>query len=643
MFTDLVGFTRLGQRDEEAALRLRREHQTLVRAPVVAHGGREVKTLGDGFLIEFPSAVESVRSAVEIQEAASRRNSAPGVTEPLRLRIGIHVGDVVEDGSDIVGDAVNIASRIEPLAEPGGICLSSTVFDQVRNKLRLPLEGLGPRRLKNIEEPVEVYRVVLSGEAKPSAAATSEDAARLRFAVLPFANRSPDAKDEYLADGLTDELISHVAKLPNVRVIARTSVLRFKDATHTAREIGAELGVRLILEGSVRKAGDRLRISAQMVDAGTEETVWSSRFDRPLDDIFAIQDEIAGEIATQIATQLSRSGVTTLVPFVRAPPDTADLDAYAEFLRGRQLASERRSEATMRNALALFESAVARDPVFARARVGLADCVIWLGNEGAIPQEAAFARAHREIDTALRQNEALGEAHSVRAGMLLAKDDVVGTRREAQRAIQLNPSLAEPYRWLAQLAGGEGRPQEMVALLEAAQRLDPANVNIAAFLGHAYLYAGRHEEALAHWERSLLIASFRTHLYRAEYFLGRGDLVEARTAVEEVERLRPQNIWSVMIRGVFDARSGRADDARRAVEELERRAGAGAPTDFLLGFVRLALGETDAYFVAMERALARHDLPVLELLYSPLLASVRNDPRTLDLLKRQSALHPPPG
>jgi adenylate cyclase len=458
MFTDLVGFTQLSQRDEEGALRLRHEHQTLVRAPIAAHGGREVKTLGDGFLIEFPSAVESVRTAVEIQEAVSRRNSAPGVTERMQLRIGIHVGDVIEDGTDIVGDAVNVASRIEPLADPGGICLSETVFAQVRNKLRVPLEGIGLRHLKNVEHPMEIYRVVLSGEARSGVGTETEDGARLRFAVLPFVNRSPEAKDDYLADGLTDELISHVSKLPNVRVIARTSVLRYKGTERSVREIGAELGVRLVLEGSVRKSADRIRISTQLVDARSEETLWSTRYDRPLADVFAIQDEIAEEIAREVAGELSRSGVATLVPYVRAPPDTPDLEAYSEFLHGRKLSVERASEASMREALTHFETATRRDPAFARAHAGVADTLVWLAVEGATPYEESIARARTEVATALRLNEHLAEAHAVLAGMLLSDDRVPDAEREARRAVELNPSLAEPYRWLAQLAAGDGRP-----------------------------------------------------------------------------------------------------------------------------------------------------------------------------------------
>ena len=228
MFTDLVGFTRLGQRDEEEALRLRREHQDVARPIFRAHGGREVKTTGDGFLVEFPSAVDSVRCAIELQGAIQRRNALPGSSVPIVMRVGIHVGDVVDDAGDIVGDAVNVASRIEPLAEPGGVCVSGSVFDQVRNKLTVPLEPLGARSLKNVDHPIEVYRVVLGGTVVRPTLGAPVDEPHHRLAVLPMANLSPSAEDDYFADGLTDELITQTAKIPSLRVIARTSVLQYK-------------------------------------------------------------------------------------------------------------------------------------------------------------------------------------------------------------------------------------------------------------------------------------------------------------------------------------------------------------------------------------------------------------------------------
>ncbi|MFZ1023405.1 MAG: adenylate/guanylate cyclase domain-containing protein [Thermoplasmata archaeon] len=638
MFTDLVGFTKLAQRDEEAALRLRKEHQSLVRPLFVAHGGREVKTLGDGFLVEFPSAVESVRCAVEIQEAVTRRNALPPVSERIVLRIGIHVGDVVGEGDDILGDAVNVASRIEPLAEPGGICVSGSVFEQVRNKLHLPLEKVGSRVLKNVEFPVDLYRVVLAREEANFSAPTGETSAYPRLAVLPFANMSMDAADDYFADGLTDELISRASQIPSVRVIARTSVGRYKGSTKSIRDVGQELGVAVALEGSVRKAGNRVRITVQLVDARSEEPLWSSRYDRPFGDIFAIQDDIAGQIATSLWKHFSAPRGESRPSVVITAPDTRDMEAYADFLHGKKLLGEKESEPAIRQALALFQHAVERDPQFARARVGIAECQLYLGTEGAAPFFESTRVAKAELAQALAQNDSLAEAHSVLAGLLVSEDHMVRAVQEARRASELNPSLADPYRWLAQLAAGEGKIDETVRLLEAAQRLDPFDVNILAFLGRAYFYAGRESEALAHWEETKPLATFRTNAHLTEYHLSRREFDQARITVREMERLRPNSVWTVTYRGILAAMEGDKDGALRSLARFEERAQAGELTVLFEGFIYQALGENDAFVDCMERALQLHSLPLLELMYSPLFESARHDPRILDILRRQNEL-----
>ena len=638
MFTDLVGFTRLAQRNEEGALRLRKEHQAIVRPLFASHGGREVKTMGDGFLVEFPSAMESVQCAVDIQRALASRNALESSKDPILLRVGIHVGEVVEEESDILGDAVNVASRIEPLAEPGGICVSATVFDQVRNKLSLPLEKLGARSLKNVDNPVELYRIVLGGTGARPPSPAAETSPNLRLAVLPFANLSPDANDAFFADGLTDELISQVSKIPTLRVIAKTSVLRYKGSSKTIRDVKQDLGVRLALEGSVRKAGNRVRIAAQLVDTNTEEQLWSGRYDRPFDDIFAIQDDIAGQISMSISGHLSDLGIPTLVPFARTPADTADLSAYSDFLHGRKLLTEKVSEATIRQSVGYFESAVRRDPQFARARVGIAEALSWLAAEGVTPLAESDRRAHTELKKALERNDTLAEAHSVLAGLYLGSDEIEKAEREARRAIELNPSLSDPYRWLAQIEAGDGKIGETVRLLEAARRVDPVDVNIVAFLGRAYAYAGRDADALEHWRRTQSIAPFRTNAHLTEFYLGRGEVAKAEETFREMERLRPDSVWVEMYRGVLAARRGEANGARRALARLEQSGESGTASIIQLGFLHFAMGEMDEFAECMERAFSMHSQPLLELMYSPLYERARSDPRILDLLRRQHAL-----
>lgn len=638
MFTDLVGFTKLGQRDESTALEVRREHQSLLRPLFAAHGGREVKTMGDGFLVEFYSAVQSVRCAVAIQEAIAERNSLPISKEKINLRIGVHLGDVVEEGGDILGDAVNVASRIEPLAEAGGICVTGQVFEQVRNKVPFPFTRVGPRDLKNVEFPVQIYRVGREADSAARAQVGRESDAHVRFAVLPFANLSPDAEDEFFADGLTDELITQISKIPHLRVIARTSVLQYKGSSKSLQDVAQELGVKLALEGTVRKAGNHLRVTVKLVDTRSEEQLWSSRYDRPLTDIFAIQDEIAGQIASSIASRLAAQGITTVVPVVPTSASTADLEAYSLFLQGRRLLAEKGSETTMRQALTFFEEALARDSAFVRARVGVAMCLEWLASEGAVPFLESVNRAREETERAIREDPNLGEAHSILSGLMMLADELVGAQREALRAIALNPSLADPYRWLAQIAAAEGRMDESVRLLEAAHAVDPVDVNVLASLARAYFYSGRTDQAFAQWDRNLAFIPFRTHAQRAEYHLGRHEDAEAEKDLREMERLRrPDNAWTEVTRGILAVRRGDLEEARAVAGRLEERATAGEVTQPYLAPVYLELGEMDRVAACLEDAFRINQLPLVELLYSPLYEGVRTDPRVVDLLRRQAA------
>ena len=636
MFTDLVGFTKLGQRDEEAALGLRREHQALMRPLFARFGGREVKSLGDGFLVEFASAVESVRCAVDIQRALQERNGAAGATGPIVLRIGIHAGDVVEEDGDVVGDAVNVASRIEPLADPGGICVSATVYEQVRNKLPLVLEGMGPRSLKNVEQPMEIFRVVLGGTRRPPSPTTAAGTAVPRLAVLPFANLSSEPADEFFADGLTDELISRTAQVPSLRVIARTSVQRYKGSSKSIREVGAELNVGTALEGSVRKAGNRLRVTVQLVDTQTEAQLWSMRYDRPFDDIFAIQDDIAGHVTGAVATHLTGAPPGAGLPLSPSAPETSDMEAYEGFLRGRQLFAAKGSTESIRAALTLFEAAVARDPNFARARVSLAETLLWLATEGVVHFQEAEDRAARELRRALELNDRIAEAHSVLAGLCLGTDRFEECEREARRAMELNPSLADPYRWLAQLAAGLGRIDEAVRLLDAARQLDPDDINVLSFLGRALAYSGREADALAFWKATEPRIRFRTNAHRCEYYLGKGDLARAEASVRVLEQVRPSSPWAIMYRGLLSVRQGDPASARRAIERLQERAQQGEMVVFFIGFLQYALGEVDQFIASMEEALRLKVLPLLELLYSPLYAEARKDPRLLELFRRQT-------
>jgi adenylate cyclase len=637
MLTDMVGYSSLTQRDEKLALDYVREQEEIVRQIVDTFGGRIVKTLGDGLLIEFASALEAVRCALQIQETTRTRNSDSG-GEPIQLRIGVHLGDVVYRDNDVLGDAVNIVARIEPHAEHGGVCVSRQVYDQVHNKLNVTFQSIGSPMLKNIAAPIELYRIVLSSENRPPAreeVTAPSDTSLRRVVVLPFANISPDPDDEYFADGMTEELIEKLAHVSGLRVIARTTAMHYKNSHETALEIGRALGVGMVLECSVRKADKRVRITAQLIETSSEEHLWASRYDRELDDVFAIQDELATQITESISSHLSGLGEKGALTVAHAKQDTADMDAYTLFLQGRKLLHDKTSEATIRQALAFFEQAVARDPDFARARVGIAECCMYLGGEGSIPYADSDRKARKELGRAIAANDALAEAHSALAGLMLSEDDLVGAAREARRAVELNPSLSDPYRWLAQLEAGAGNIDACVQLLEDAYRLDPLDVNVIAFLGRAYLYAGRDAEALAHWDKTESLVGFRTNAHRAEYYLGCQDYLKAEASIGEMERLRPGSAWVITFRGFLAARQGDKDTARLCIAKLDELDRGGAVTVFLEGFIHFALDEFDAFWEAMERALELHSLPLLELRYSRLFESARTDSRYGDILRRQ--------
>jgi adenylate cyclase len=304
MFTDMVGFTALAQRDEAEALRLLEEHRALLGPLFALHGGRMIKTMGDGILVEFTSVVESVHCAQEIQKTLAERNARSTTGQKIQLRVGIHVGDIIEQDGDIVGDAVNVASRLEPLAEPGGICISEQVLDQIRNKLPGDWENLVAPPLKNVVQPIRAYKLRASSGGTKAPEPTRERSSYVRLAVLPFTCMSPDPADECFADGLTEEMITQLSRGTALHVVARTSVMQYKDARRGIRDIGRELSVGSVLEGSVRRSAQKVRIAVQLIDAASEEHLWVDRFDRELTDVFAVQDEICQSVTKVLQGKL---------------------------------------------------------------------------------------------------------------------------------------------------------------------------------------------------------------------------------------------------------------------------------------------------------------------------------------------------
>ena len=624
MFTDIAGYTALTQRDEALAMSLLEEHRAAVRPFFPKHGGREVKTIGDAFLVEFDSALEAVRCAYDIQHSLHELNNSRPADRKVQLRVGVHLGDVIHSQGDVYGDAVNVASRIEPLATPGGICISEEVQRQVRNKLEFPMASLGRRELKNVGEAVEVFRVVLPWEKQDTAGQGFD---RNRVAVLPFSNMSPDPNDEYFADGMTEELIDRLAQVKSLKVIARTSVMSFKGEKKKAADIARELDVGTLVEGSVRKAGNRVRVTVQLINAGREEHTWSSHYDGNLDDVFAVQSEIAEKVVGELKIQLLESEKKTLE---KRP--TENTEAYSDFLRGRELYREG-SEPSLRQALVLFEKAVELDPSFARACVGVAECHQYLATIGYEHGDVSLPIVKASLRRALELDPDLPEAHASLALVHYNEDDLEGTEAEARRALELNSSLPDPYRILHELAGIKGEPEEMVRMIETAYRLDPIRTNFIYLLGQTYDWTGREQDALDLWRRTEHLAPAVTYRNMTDYYLSKGDIAKARELHAKYEKLQPTHPWVTYMGGFIDARAGEREKALQAIKKIEE-ANMGPVAFNYIAYVHHALGDMDSYFEYMNRALEAHTIIAAQVMYSPILAKAREDPRYRELVEK---------
>jgi TolB-like protein/Tfp pilus assembly protein PilF len=620
MFTDMVGYTALTQADEKATLGLLKEQEDLLRPLVSAHQGREVKSTGDGFLLEFDSALKATECAIAIQRRLLARNERAEVS-PIRLRIGIHLGDVEQRGDDIFGDAVNIAARIQSLAEPGGICISSAVREQVWNKVSERLERLPPAAVRGLRGPLDLYQVMLQSTSQRD---QSNSVGSEGIAILPFSNISPDPKDEYFADGLTEELIAVLSRLRGLRVIARTSVMRYKSGAKGIAEIAAELGVSFVLEGSVRKAGDRMRITVQLIEARSQGHVWVSAYDRNLDDIFAVQTDIARRVAESLPSNVLVSATP-----LSAPKWTPDIRAYMCFLQGQALIYER-GEAPLRQSLSLFEQAAQRDASFSRAYVGAAQCYMALGTTGFIAFSEGIERGRDAAEKALSIDPDLAEAHAALAELsLMADDPVVTTEREVRKALDLNPNLADAHALLGLIDALKGDPRAWVDHCEIAYQLDPLSPRTIWSLGRAYFLSGREEDALDHWTRNLHLDQIDALRGLTDYHMARGDLERADAALREEERIGPGHQITFMHRGYLAALKGDHETAREMIVRLESTS-SGA---FYVACIYHALGDSDRFFECLFTSLKDHVFAAEELMYSPLFSSVRRDPRFKQFLE----------
>jgi adenylate cyclase len=542
---DAVGYSRLMARDEKGTLETLKAHLNLMGGLVRQHGGRVVDAVGDNLLAEFPSAVDAVACAVEVQRQLATRNAELPAECRLLFRVGINLGDLIVEGERVVGDGVNVAARIQTLAVPGGISVSETIFQQVENKLPIELEDLGEQTLKNVPKPVRVFRVGLpsappdGSAAAPGSFSVPGFAGRHAIAVLPFENLSGDSEQDYFADGIAEDLITAISTLRLFPVIARNSSFVYKGKAVDVKRVSRELGVRYVVEGSVRKAGSRVRVTAQLIDASSGHHVWADRYDRELQDIFALQDEIMETIIASLGPALSRAEIRRAM---RRPPE--NLDAWDCIQRSlwhifRYTKDDVvEAQSWLRRAIELQPHSSAAFGLMAISHIF--EFIYQWSESPAESGEAAVREAERSVE--------LDEDQPVALTALGFACSVTGRYERAiamlERAIGLNPSSALACWALGGALTPAGRPEEAIPMIEKAIRLSPHDPWMHEFLfnlGGAQYLAGRYEEAAASARRSLDRKSDQPGVYRllaaACGQLGRRD--EARAALEALLRLVP--------------------------------------------------------------------------------------------------------
>jgi len=629
MLTDIVGYTALTQNDEAQTLALLGEHAALVRPVFGEHNGRVIKSTGDGFLVEFSSTLEAVHCAVEIQHALHDRNSVAPPGQAIDLRIGIHLGDVVHRADDIFGDGVNIAARIEPLSQPGGICLSRQVYDQVWNKMDLRMVSLGRKSLKNVRVPIEVFEVLLPWLQNETLASRAGNHSRL--AVLPLVNMSPDPADEYFADGLTEELIFTLSKARGLQVIALTSSMKYRGAKKGVSEIGSELAVGAVLEGSVRKAGNRLRIMLQLIDVVSESHLWSEAYGRELGDVFELQGEVARGVASALEAQL--------LPQPSPPtgmPSQVNPEAYAAYLKGRALLSKR-TAADIRNAIQSFEMAAELDPSHAESHAALAVACGVLPDYAPSTSADTRTKAKASALTAISLDSDLAEPHAALGLVLESEWDWSGAEREFRRAIAILPSYAQAYHWLGIMLLCRGRFDEAVAALKTSIELDPLSGVQHGALGQAFWWTGRPDLALSEFELQFLVGgdSFDLRLVRGLVHLDQGELELARADMERARELAECTDLELELAyaQVLEA-LGEKGALNAALERAHALAAQELVSPYVLSLYYFALGKAGEGFELLEHGYAVRDSRLPEMVGDPQFALYRSDPRYIDLLQK---------
>ncbi len=661
MFTDIVGYTAHMARDEQGALKLLQESREVLQPLIKAHGGQWLKEMGDGTLSSFDSATEAVTCALNIQRSLAESGS-------FKLRIGIHVGDVIFEGGDVLGDGVNVASRIENLARPGGICVSEQVYDSIRNKPEIGAVFLGKKQLKNINRPVKVF--ALTGEGLPPPGPKSRPvkeslppARRIlrrwgllvptallagligyvaisqreplnggitSIAVLPLENYTGDPDQNYFVEGMHDAIISNLAQIKALKVISRTSVMQYRGSEKPIPKIARELGVDAIVEGSVTKAADSVRITAQLIHGRTDEHWWAGSYDRDLRHVLSLQNEVARAIAEQI-----KIAITSVEEARLASARTVNPEAYEAYLKGRHHWNKRTPDG-LNQSLAYFTQAIELDPNSALGYSGLADAYNMIGSYSYYPPSDMLPKAKEAALQALAIDSIRAEAHASLAAVQLNYDwDWDAAEESFRTAIELNPGYAIAHHWYSQYLIAMGRTDESFRAMERALQLDPLNLEINSTLARKLYFTRQYDEAIKQCLKTLEIDDpfFLTHTYLGLSYAHKGMFEEAISSLQTAVALSGENPLVICALGYVYGIAGRDKDAQSILEELLAAARARYVPAVSIAAVYMGLGDKDSVFEWLEKAYQERHHYLVFFKVEPMVDSLRSDPRFTALLE----------
>lgn len=666
MFTDMVGYSALVQKNETDALALLAEHQTILRSVFPLFHGKEIKTIGDAFLVEFPAALNAAQCAVAIQKKLFGHNASVPGNRRIVIRIGLHVGDVVYKDDDVYGDGVNIAARIEPAASPGGICCSGEVASQIQNKIEFPLVKRGKADLKNIDTEIVLYEVALPWNRASQVGSrrrllrsagryivglllpvivvviaffvwqpfrSSTGFSRERIAVLPLRNLSNDANDEYFADGITEELISSLSKIGSISVIARTSVAKYKNLSKSTLEIGRELMVGTVLEGSVRKAVDKARITVSLIDAASQRPIWSEIYDREISDLLMVQSEIAKNVASELRVQLQAAEQAQL-----EKQGTKSTEATRLYFLGRFFLNLRTPE-SVQKALEFFNQAVQIDHSFALPYAGLAECYTLIGaaGYGFLPHRVAVDRAKSSALKALELDSDLAEAHNSLAYVLFRLD---WNWKEAEgsfkRAIALKPSYARAHEWYALYLALQRRFSEALPEMRRALELDPLSLSVNTGLGRLLSFDHQYDAAQEQFKQTLSLDSTyaEAHFALGLLYARRGLIDEAIEEAKTAVRLSGERHVILADLGYLYSRAGRKQEARKIFDRLTELSKTQYVSPYNFFILHLGHGDMDRAMEELSKAYEEREGLLVYLNVDDLGSEARSDPRYLEILKK---------